>query len=67
MRQSATVTMAASWLATCVLAVSQAIAAADPPVDWRSAEGVRQQLEQPVSISWSGVPLRQAVANLARA
>jgi hypothetical protein len=37
-----------------------------PLVTWQSAEGVRHQLEQPVSVNWSGVALRQAVGNLAR-
>jgi hypothetical protein len=38
----------------------------DPPVAWQSVEGVRRQLDQPVSLNWSGVPLRQAIMNLAR-
>jgi hypothetical protein len=37
-----------------------------PPVAWQSAEGVRRQLDHPVSLNWSGVPLRQAIGNLAR-
>ncbi|MEX2138490.1 MAG: STN domain-containing protein [Pirellulales bacterium] len=41
-------------------------AADDRAVAWHSAEALRRQLEQPVSISWSGVPLRRAVQNLAR-
>jgi hypothetical protein len=41
-------------------------AADDRAEESRSAEGVREQLLQSVSISWSGVPLRQALQNLAR-
>jgi hypothetical protein len=35
-------------------------------VAWQSTEGVRRQLDQPVSLNWSGVPLRQAIMNLSR-
>lgn len=66
MRRSAIVIVLATSLVARMLAAGTLCAADDRAVAWHSAEGVRRQLQQPVSISWSGVPLRQAVQNLAR-
>jgi hypothetical protein len=66
MRTSAIVIVLGTSIVVWMLAAGMLHAADDRAVAWHSAEGVRRQLEQPVSISWSGVPLRQAVQNLAR-
>jgi hypothetical protein len=58
------------FIAACALAHCLPWAAAQnddgPPIQWLTSEAVRRQLDQPVSIRWSGVPLRQALSNLAR-
>jgi hypothetical protein len=41
-------------------------AGAAEPVRWHTAEGVRRQLDQPLSLSWSGAPAREALLNLSR-
>ena len=66
MRQSAIVIVLGTSAVAWTLAAGVTHAIDDAAVAWQSAEDVRRQLEQPVSISWSGVPLRQAVGNLAR-
>jgi hypothetical protein len=55
-------------VAACLALLSAGVVRSDdePPVQWLSPEGVRRQFDQPVSISWSGIPLRQALSNLAR-
>ncbi len=52
--------------ATAGLLAASQLCAVEQVTRWHSSEGVRGQLEQPVTLSWSGVPLRQAVNNLAR-
>ena len=66
MRRGEIVIVLGASIVAGMLAAGGLYAADDPVINWQSAEGVRRQLEQPVSISWSGVPLRQAIQNLAR-
>jgi hypothetical protein len=65
MRQNGIVIALCAWIVAWMLAAG-VLRAADAALAWRDAEGVSRQLEQPVSINWLGVPLRQAVQNLAR-
>jgi hypothetical protein len=53
-------------IAAAFVAAAMACAADAPALQWLTPDGVRRQLEQPVSISWSGVPLRQALSSLSR-
>jgi hypothetical protein len=38
----------------------------DPPIDWLTGPALRQQLAQPIKLSWSGVPIRRGLTVLAR-
>lgn len=38
----------------------------DQPIDWLTGPALRRQLAQPVKLSWSGVPIRKGLTDLAR-
>jgi hypothetical protein len=65
--------LSSKWFARIASAVAAACLAGpvsgreDGTVDWLTRAEVQKQLAEPVSVSWSGVPLRRAITNLCRA
>ncbi|HUY32570.1 MAG TPA: STN domain-containing protein [Pirellulales bacterium] len=53
-------------LLVCVVWPSAGSAAADEPVRWRTGTELGRQRGERIGITWSGMPLRRGLANLAR-
>jgi hypothetical protein len=56
-------------VAAMIVVFSAAIAQTKPaerPVEWRSADAVRSQLQARISVDWEDVPLSQAIATLSQ-
>lgn len=52
-----------AWLPLAAIA---AVRAAEEPSEWLTGPALRQQLAQPVALTWSGVPIRQGLADFSR-
>ena len=48
------------------LPFSTAIACAEPPIEWLTGAPLSKALQQPIGVSWSGTPVREAIAGLSR-